>query len=79
MGFSDKFKKALKAEKMTVSDVAEILGKHPQTIYNTIHNEAHRSGSRRIGGVSYSVVEQMLDAIGYEVVFRRKSDGQIIE
>lgn len=79
MSFSDKFKRALKAEKMTVGDVAEILGKHPQTIYNTIHNEAHRSDSKRIGGVSYSVVEQMLDAIGYEVVFRRKSDGHIIE
>lgn len=79
MGFSDKFKKALKAENATVGDVASALGKHPQTIYNTIHNDAHPTASKRIGGVSYSVVEQMLDVIGYEIVFRRKSDGHIID
>ena len=79
MGFSDKFKRALKTEKKTVRDVASALGKHPQTIYNTIHNDARPSASERVSGVSYSVVEQMLDIIGYEIVFRRKSDGHIID
>lgn len=79
MGFSDKFKRALKTEKATVKDVASALGKSPQTIYNTIHSDAHKEVSERVSGVSYSVVEQMLDAIGYEIVFRRKSDGHIID
>lgn len=79
MGFSEKFKRALKAEKLTINDVAPIIGKSPQTIYNTIHRDAHPADSERTSGVSYIVVEQMLDAIGYEVVFRRKSDGQIID
>lgn len=79
MGFSDKFKRVLKEERRTVKDVASALGKHPQTIYNTIHSDAHWSDSGRISGVSYSVVEQMLDVIGYEIVFRRKSDGHIID
>lgn len=79
MGFSEKFKRALKTEKTTVGNVAEALGKHPQTIYNAIHGDAHPTASKRVGGVSYTAVEQMLDAIGYEIVFRRKSDGHIIE
>lgn len=79
MSFSDKFKRALKAEKKTMGDVAEALGKHPQTIYNTVRTDSHPSASKRVGGVSYSAVEQMLDVIGYEIVFRRKSDGHIVD
>ena len=79
MGFSDKFKKALKAEKTTVGEVASELGKHPQTIYNAIHSDAHPTASERVGGVSYTSIEQMLDVIGYDIVFRRRSDGKIID
>lgn len=79
MGFSKKFKKALKAEKRTIKDVAAELGKSTQTIYNTIHTDGNETPSGRVIGISYSTVEQMLDVIGYEIVFRRKSDGYIID
>lgn len=79
MGFSDKFKKALKTEKKTVKDVASALGKHSQTIYNAMHNDGNTTPSGRSIGISYATVEQMLDVIGYEIVFRRKSDGHIID
>lgn len=79
MGFSDKFKKALKTEKRTVIEVADELGKSTQTIYNTIHRDGDQTPKGRTIGVSYATVEQMLDVIGYEIVFRRKSDGHIID
>lgn len=79
MGFSDKFKKALKAEKRTIKDVAAELGKSTQTIYNTIHMDGSPTPSGRTIGIGYATVEQMLDVIGYEIVFRRKSDGHIID
>ena len=79
MGFSDKFKKALRAEKRTIKDVATELGKSTQTIYNAIHTDGTQTPSGRTIGISYATVEQMLDVIGYEIVFRRKSDGHIID
>lgn len=79
MGFSNKFKKALKEEKWTIKQLAAELGKSTQTIYNAIHNDDSETPSGRRIGISYATVEQMLDVIGYEIVFRRKSDGHIIE
>ena len=79
MGFSEKYKKALKTEKQTLKGVASELGKSVQTLYNTMHNDGAQTPSGRTMGVSYATVEQMLDVIGYEIVFRRKSDGHIID
>lgn len=79
MGFSDKFKRALKEEGWTIKQLAAELGKSTQTIYNAIHNDGNETPSGRRIGISYATVEQMLDVIGYEIVFRRKSDGHIIE
>ena len=79
MGFSKKFKKALKTEKRTMRDVATELGKSTQTIYNAIHTDGNQTPSGRKIGISYATVEQMLNVIGYEIVFRRKSDGYIID
>ena len=79
MGFSKKFKKALKEEKRTIKQVAFELDKSSQAIYNAIHNDGVKTPSGRIIGISYATVEQMLDVIGYEIVFRRKSDGHIID
>lgn len=79
MGFSDKFKRALKEEKRSMKDVASELGKSTQTIYNAMQNDGKLTPSGRNIGISYATVEQMLDVIGYEIVFRRKSDGHIID
>ena len=79
MGFSQKFKKALKKEGWTTKQLASELNKSTQTIYNAIHNDGARTPSGRRIGISYATVEQMLDVIGYEIVFRRKSDGHIID
>lgn len=79
MGFSKKFKKALKEEKWTIKRLAFELDKSSQAIYNAIHNDGVETPSGRIIGISYATVEQMLDVIGYEIVFRRKSDGHIID
>lgn len=79
MGFSKKFKKALKEEKWTIKQLASELNKSSQVIYNAIHNDGGETPSGRKKGISYTTVEQMLDIIGYEIVFRRKSDGHIID
>lgn len=79
MGFSKKLKKALKEEKWTIKQLASELNKSSQVIYNAIHNDGNETPSGRKIGISYATVEQMLDVIGYEIVFRRKSDGHIID
>ena len=52
MGFSDKFKRALKEEGWTMKRLASELGKSTQTIYNAIHNDGNETPSGRRIGIS---------------------------
>lgn len=77
--YSDKLKKALKREKVSIKDLAEKMGKSPQTLYNTLHNEGVTMDSGRVVCAKYNTVEQMLDVLGYDLVFRNRETGEIID
>lgn len=60
-------------KKIRVSDIAEITGKHPQTIYNTFQNDRH---SKR-GGMTFENAVMLFEALGCEVLIRDKETGKI--
>ena len=77
--YSDKLKAVLKKEKVSVKQLASMLGKSPQTIYNTMNAEGKATPEKkRQISISYGSVEEMLDALGYEIVFRNKTTGEIV-
>ena len=80
MGFSDKFKKVLKREKVSAKDLAEMVGKTPQMVYNTMHTDGGTSPKKGDTiSPKYGLVEEWLDVLGYDIVFRNRETGEIIE
>ena len=75
----DKFKKVLKEENVTMNDLAAQLGKSVQTLYNTFHMDGTITPGGKIKSVNFSTAEEMLNAVGYEIVFRHKESGKIID
>lgn len=78
--YSNKIKMVLKREGRTIKDLAEELGKSPQTIYNTINMEGKTTPKTgKTISVSYRTVEEMLTALGYEIVFRKIGTDEIVD
>lgn len=80
--FKDKFRKLLKNENLTMQDIAERIGKSPQTLYNTFAYEGKQIDGGKYDGktrsLNYSTAEELLEAAGYEIVFRKKDGSEII-
>lgn len=77
--FKHKFRRVLKVERTTILKVADALGKSPQTIYNILGDEGKETETGKLSSLKYSTAEEMLDALGYEIVFRNKETGAIID
>lgn len=69
MGASKKIKKILIDRDMTQNDFAEAIGKDPQQTKNALYRDTF----------NYNLLEQWLDAIGCEIVFRDKASGRLYD
>lgn len=69
MGASKKIKKILIDRDMTQSDFAKAIGKDPQQTKNALCRDTFQ----------YNKLEQWLDAIGCEIVFRDKTSGRLYD
>lgn len=67
MGASEHITKALKAKKIKKNKLAEMIGKTPRTVYNTLDRDA----------MTYTMVELYADALGCDVVLRDRETGEI--
>ena len=69
MGASKKIKKILIDRDMTQTDFAKAIGKDPQQTKNALCRDTFR----------YNLLEQWLDAINCEIVFRDKTSGKLYD
>ena len=69
MGASKKIKKILIDREMTQSDFADAIGKDHQQTKNALCRDTFQ----------YNLLEQWLDAIGCEIVFRDKTSGKLYD
>lgn len=67
MGALKKIKAILLSRGMTQIDLARHAGKSIQTLRNLLHRDS----------MSYATVEELLDSIDCEIVFRDKQTGKI--
>ena len=67
MGAAEHIKRALKSKKVTQKELAVMMGKPIQTVYNTINKDS----------MFFSHVEEYADAIGCDVVLVDRETGQI--
>lgn len=78
--FSDKLKALLKDRKRSLKDLAEEMGKTPQTLYNAVHMEGKETPKTgKPISIQYSTVEEMCDLLGCDIVFRDRETGKIYE
>ena len=69
MGASKKIKKALLEKDMTQVQLAALAGKNLQALRNQLYRD----------NLTYANVELFCDIMGYEIVFRDKVTGKIID
>lgn len=69
MGASKKIKKILIDKDMTQEDFADAIGKEAQQTRNALYRDSS----------SFSTIENWLDAIGCDIVFRDRATGKIYE
>lgn len=69
MGASKKFKKILLDKDLTQQQFGEILGKDKQQVSNALYRDVF----------TYKNAEKWAEALGYEIVFREKSTGRIVD
>ena len=69
MGASKKIKKILIDREMTQSNFADAIGKDHQQTKNALCRDTFQ----------YNLLEQWLDAIGCEIVFRDKTSGKLYD
>lgn len=69
MGASKKIKKILIDRDMTQTDFAKAIGKDPQQTKNALCRDTFQ----------YNLLEQWLDAINCEIVFRDKTSGKLYD
>lgn len=77
--FSDKLKIILKDKNVTSKELAKRIGKTPQAVYNAMCREGKESPKGKAISIEYRIVEEMLDALGCDIVFRDRETGQIYE
>ena len=68
MGASRLIKHALLDENMTQYDLADAVGKDHQQVRNALYRDTF----------NFSIAEEWLNAIGYEIVIRKKDTNKII-
>lgn len=69
MGATKKIKKILIDKDMTQVTLAELADKNVLTLRNQLSRD----------NLTYKSVEQLCDVLDYDIVFRRRSDGKIID
>lgn len=69
MGASKKIKKALVEKDMTQVQLAELTGKHLQALRNQLYRD----------NLTYANVELFCNVMGYDIVFRDRITGKIID
>ena len=69
MGAGRLIKTALKHNKMTQDALASLLDKDAQQVRNALYRDRFQ----------YSIAEEWLNALGYEIVIKDKFTGEIIE
>lgn len=67
MGASEHIKKALKDKRITQEQLAEMVNKPTQTVYNMMHRDT----------MKFTMVEIYADAIGCDVVLVDRETGKI--
>ena len=78
-GVTRKFRNVLKKEDLTISDFASQIGVPKQTIYNKLSREGRGNDQDKTMSMKYGTVEEWLDELGYEIVFRNKATQEIID
>lgn len=66
MGVAEHLKKALKAKKMKIRDLAEMTDTPEQTLYNAMHRNS----------MPFKTVEIYADALGCDIIFRNRETGE---
>lgn len=69
MGAGKLIKSALKHNKMTQDALASLLSRDPQQVRNALYRDRFQ----------YSIAEEWLNALGYELVIRDKFTGEIYD
>ena len=69
MSIAKRIKKILNEKNMNIIEFAALLGRTPRTIYNMMSRDS----------MYFSTVEEWLDALDCEIVFRDKRTGKIYE
>lgn len=69
MGASKKIKKALLEKDMSQIKLAEIAGKDVGSLRNQLYRD----------NLTYASVEHLCDVLGYDIVFRDRETGRIID
>ena len=70
MNASKRIKTVMKDKGITDAQLAELTGKTLQTVKNTFYKD------RRAGAMRYANAEQMLEAMGCEIIIRDKETGR---
>lgn len=69
MGATRKIKKMLIDKGMTQVDLAEAADKNPLTLRNQLYRD----------NLTYKSVEHLCDVVGYDIVFRDRETGRVID
>lgn len=72
MRISERIRTVMKDKKITTDELAERTGKAKQTIFNSMYKDRHATNS----SMAYQNAEQMLEAMGCEIVIRDKETGK---
>lgn len=67
MGFRDKFKAVLKDKDITITEFADKQGLARQTVANMLYRDT----------IIYGNLEEWLDTIGLDIVFRDRRTGKL--
>lgn len=72
MRASRRIRSIMAAKGIKINTLAEVMGKSPQTVYNTFQNDEKSKRS----GMTFEVVAEMLDALNCDIVFRDRETGK---
>ncbi len=72
MRASRKLKMIMADKGMKINQLSEMVGKSPQTLYNTFYNDEKTKRS----GMTFEKVAELADALGCDIVFKDRETGK---